>query len=94
MSQTTGVLQRPLARDDYTQTTQMGHNPRVCFGVVPGASRLLWEGPMTDVLNMPLHDHELLAEIAMTSDLMIVAAESDGRVPQRAIDAVLQAEAV
>jgi hypothetical protein len=49
---------------------------------------------MTDVLNMPLHDHELLAEIAMTSDLMIVAAESEGRLPQRAIDAVLQAEAV
>ncbi len=48
---------------------------------------------MTDVLNLPLQDHELLAEIAMTSDLMIVAAESDGPIPQPAIDAVLLAHA-
>lgn len=48
---------------------------------------------MTDVLNTPLHDHELLTEIAMTSDLMIVAAESDGPLPQRAIDAILQGAA-
>ncbi len=48
---------------------------------------------MTDVLNLPLQDHELLAEIAMISDLMIVAAESDGPIPQPAIDAVLLAHA-
>jgi hypothetical protein len=45
---------------------------------------------MTDVLNMPLQDHDLLAEIAMTSELMIAAAETEGPIPQRAIDAVLQ----
>jgi hypothetical protein len=48
---------------------------------------------VTDVLDMPLHDHELLAEIAMTSELMIAAAEAEGPIPQRAIDAVLQVSA-
>jgi hypothetical protein len=45
---------------------------------------------MTDVFDTPLHDGELLAEIAMTSELMILAAESDGPVKQRTIDEVLR----
>jgi hypothetical protein len=48
---------------------------------------------VTDVLNMPLQDHDLLSEITMTSELMIAAAESDGPIPQRAIDALLQVRA-
>ena len=47
---------------------------------------------MTDSLDQPLHDSELLAEIEMTSDLMIAAAQSDGPVGQQTIDAVLQVD--
>lgn len=45
---------------------------------------------MTDVLNAPLHDRDLLAEIEMATELMILAGESDGPLCQRRIDAVLQ----
>jgi uncharacterized membrane protein YebE (DUF533 family) len=45
---------------------------------------------MTDSLDQPLHDSELMAEIELTSDLMIAAAQSDGPVEQEEIDALLQ----
>jgi hypothetical protein len=44
---------------------------------------------MTDALDQPLHDDELLAEIQMTSELMIAAGQSDGPVEQRTIDDLL-----
>ncbi len=50
------------------------------------------EHPMTDVLNTPLHDDDLLAEIEMTGDLMILAMESDGPVCQHTIDDILQVQ--
>lgn len=45
---------------------------------------------MGDALEQPLHDQELLAEIEMTSDLMIAATRADGPIAQRTIDAVLR----
>lgn len=44
---------------------------------------------MADVLNTPLHDDDLLAEISLTGDLMIVATEADGPIGQHTIDRVL-----
>jgi len=45
---------------------------------------------MTDDMDTVLHDDDLLAEIELTSELMILATESNGPVSQRSIDAVLQ----
>jgi hypothetical protein len=47
---------------------------------------------MTDVLNTPLHDRELLTEIEMVTELIAVATESDGPMCQCTIDAVLEAQ--
>jgi hypothetical protein len=44
---------------------------------------------MSDVLYTPVHDGELLTEIEMVTELMAVAAESDGPMCERSIDAVL-----
>lgn len=46
---------------------------------------------MADVLNAPLHDADMLAEIELVTELMALARESDGPVSQRTLDAVLQA---
>jgi hypothetical protein len=48
---------------------------------------------MTDVLNMPLHDRDLLSEIELVTELIAVATESDGPICQRTIDSVLQVRA-
>jgi hypothetical protein len=45
---------------------------------------------MTDVLNTPLHDRDLLSEIELVTELIAVATESDGPMCQRSIDSVLQ----
>jgi hypothetical protein len=47
---------------------------------------------MNDVLDTPLHDPDLLAEIRLVTELMAVATQADGPVPQPAIDAVLDVE--
>ena len=47
---------------------------------------------MTDAMNPALHDDDLLAEIELTSELMILATESSGPVSQRSIDAVLRGD--
>jgi hypothetical protein len=45
---------------------------------------------MTDAMDTALHDDDLLAEIELTSELIILATESTGPVSQRSIDAVLR----
>jgi len=47
---------------------------------------------MTDNMDTVLHDDDLLAEIQLTSELMILATESTGPVSQRSIDAVLRGD--
>lgn len=47
---------------------------------------------MTDALDTELHDDDLLAEIALTSELIILATESTGPVSQWSIDAVLRGD--
>jgi len=47
---------------------------------------------MTDSMDTPLHDDDLLDEIELTSELIILATESAGPVSQGRIDAVLQVE--
>ncbi len=46
---------------------------------------------MADVLNGPLHDADMLAEIELVTELMALASECDGPVSQQTLDAVLQA---
>lgn len=45
---------------------------------------------MADVLNAPLHDADMLAEIELVTELMARASESDGPVSQRTLDEILQ----
>jgi len=47
---------------------------------------------MDDQLNVPLEDAELLAEVEMTTDLIIAASESDGALPQDVVDRLLGLE--
>jgi hypothetical protein len=42
-----------------------------------------------DQLNVPLEDAELLAEVEMTTNLIIAASESDSNLPQDIVDQVL-----
>jgi len=42
-----------------------------------------------DQLNVPLEDAELLAEVELTTNLIIAASESDGPLPQERIDQLL-----
>jgi hypothetical protein len=44
---------------------------------------------VNDVLDTPLHDPDLLAEIQLVTELIAVATEADGPVPQRTIDTLL-----
>ena len=44
---------------------------------------------MDDQLNVPLEDAELLAEVELTTNLIIAASESDGALTQEQIDAIL-----
>ena len=47
---------------------------------------------MNDVLDARLHDPDLLDEIQLVTELIAVATELDGPVPQRTIDTVLDVE--
>jgi hypoxanthine phosphoribosyltransferase len=45
-----------------------------------------------DVLDVGLHDSDVLDEIEMTSNLIIAASESEVRLPQQRIDEILGVE--
>jgi hypothetical protein len=49
---------------------------------------------MDDQLNVPLEDAELLAEVELTTNLIIAASESDASLSQEAIDRILGVEAL
>jgi hypothetical protein len=51
-------------------------------------------GVMDDQLNVPLEDVELLAEVELTTDLIIAASETDRALPQAAIDELLGVDEV
>jgi hypothetical protein len=42
-----------------------------------------------DQLNVPLEDAELLAEVELTTNLIIAASEADARLPQAEVDRLL-----
>ena len=44
---------------------------------------------MDDQLNVPLEDYELLAEVELTTNLIIAASESDRTLPQGEVDRLL-----
>ena len=44
---------------------------------------------MDDQLNVPLEDAELLAEVELTTNLIIAASESDGPLSQADVDRLL-----
>ena len=46
-------------------------------------------GVMDDQLNVPLEDAELLAEVELTTNLIIAASESDATLPQEEVDRLL-----
>ena len=49
-------------------------------------------GVMEDQLNVPLEDAELLAEVELTTNLIIAASESEASLPQEEIDRLLGLE--
>ena len=44
---------------------------------------------MDDQLNVPLEDSELLAEVELTTNLIIAASESEATLPQEEVDRLL-----
>jgi hypothetical protein len=44
---------------------------------------------MADQLDVPLEDSELLAEVELTTNLIIAASEAEARLPQSIIDDLL-----
>jgi hypothetical protein len=46
-------------------------------------------GVVDDQLNVPLEDAELLAEVELTTNLIIAASESDDSLPQAEVDRLL-----
>ena len=44
---------------------------------------------MDDQLNVPLEDVELLAEVELTTNLMIAASEAEASLPQAEVDRLL-----
>ena len=44
---------------------------------------------MDDQLNVPLEDSELLAEVELTTNLIIAASEADDPLPQGVVDQLL-----
>ena len=44
---------------------------------------------MDDQLNVPLEDAELLAEVELTTNLIIAASESEANLPQDEVDRLL-----
>jgi hypothetical protein len=53
----------------------------------PGGS-----GVVDDQLNVPLEDAELLAEVELTTNLIIAASESESVLPQDEVDRLLGVE--
>jgi hypothetical protein len=49
-------------------------------------------GVMDDQLNVPLEDAELLAEVELTTNLIIAASESEARLTQEQVDRLLGLE--
>jgi hypothetical protein len=49
-------------------------------------------GVMEDQLNVPLEDAELLAEVELTTNLIIAASESESSLPQEEVDRLLGLE--
>ena len=49
-------------------------------------------GVMEDQLNVPLEDAELLAEVELTTNLIIAASESETSLPQDEVDRLLGLE--
>ena len=49
---------------------------------------------MDDQLNVPLEDAELLAEVELTTNLIIAASESEATLDQDEVDRLLGVEAV
>lgn len=49
---------------------------------------------MDDQLNVPLEDAELLAEVELTTNLIIAASESEATLAQDEVDRLLGVEAV
>ena len=47
---------------------------------------------MDDQLNVPLEDSELLAEVELTTNLIIAASEADATLPQEEVDRLLGVE--
>ena len=47
---------------------------------------------MDDQLNVPLEDSELLAEVELTTNLIIAASEADAALPQAEVDRLLGVE--
>ena len=47
---------------------------------------------MDDQLNVPLEDAELLAEVELTTNLIIAASESEATLPQHEVDRLLGVE--
>jgi hypothetical protein len=47
---------------------------------------------MDDQLNVPLEDSELLAEVELTTNLIIAASEAEATLPQEDIDRLLGVE--
>jgi hypothetical protein len=47
---------------------------------------------MDDQLNVPLEDGELLAEVELTTNLIIAASESEATLPQDEVDRLLGLE--
>ena len=46
-------------------------------------------GVVDDQLNVPLEDAELLAEVELTTNLIIAASEADAPLPQEQVDRLL-----
>jgi len=48
---------------------------------------------MDDQLNVPLEDSELLAEVELTTDLIIAASQAHASLPQAEVDRLLGVDA-
>ena len=50
----------------------------------------IWEGKqVTDQFDVSLEDSELMGEVELTTNLIIAASESEGRLSQEEIDQIL-----
>jgi hypothetical protein len=55
----------------------------------------IWEGKqVTDQFDVSLEDSELMGEVELTTNLIIAASESEGRLTQDEIDQILGVDSV